>query len=326
MARKLRIEYPGALYHVYNRGNYRGHVFREAGAREAFLKCLLEACQRCGWVLHAYVIMGNHYHFALETPQGNLVEGMKWLQATFANRFNRYRKERGHVFQGRYHAKLLEDEFALASVAHYIHLNPLEARLVRMETLGEFRDSSYWALLNKSARPACLKVDAFLSQAGKLSDTPAGHRSYADYLAFVASDTAEQRRLCFDKACKGWAQGSREWKRSLIADHQNQVLAAGHFENESREARELVWESLLQRCLAALGRQPGEGSRESKSAPWKVAVAAQLKAITPVRNAWLASRLHMGATAGVSRYVTELHAGQRPEAQALHGKISNITV
>jgi len=326
MARKLRIEYPGARYHVFNRGNYRGYIFREAGARQAFLKCLMETCQRCGWVLHAYVIMGNHYHFAVETPQGNLVEGMKWLQATFANRFNRFRKERGHVFQGRYHAKLLEDEFALAAVAHYIHLNPVEAGLVKLETLGEFQDSSYWVLQNKAARPACLNVEAFLTQAGKLADTPAGHRSYADYLAFVSSDSAEQRRLCFDKACKGWAQGSKEWKRSLIAQHQDQVLAAGHSEKGSNEARELVWESLLGRCLAKLGRREGDGPQEAKSAPWKVAIAAHLKAIISIRNAWLATRLHMGATAGVSRYVSELHAGERPEARACYEQISKITV
>ncbi len=102
MARKLRMEYPGALYHVYSQGNYRDYVFREEGARKAFLTCLEEACKRSRWVLHAYVLMGNHYHLALETPRGNLVEGMKWLQATFANRFNRFRSENGHVFQGRY--------------------------------------------------------------------------------------------------------------------------------------------------------------------------------------------------------------------------------
>jgi len=217
MSRKARLEYERAKYHVYNRGNYRAPIFREPGARKAFMECLLQACERAGWLLHAYALMSNHFHLGVETPRANLVEGMKWLQSTFANRFNRYRSEHGHVFQGRYHAKPLEDEFAMASVAHYIHLNPLEAGIVSIEDLGTFRDSSLWALLHPQARPPCLRVDAFLTQAGKFADTPAGHRSYLDYLRFLAADKEEQRRQAFEQACKGWAQGSEEWKRRVEA-------------------------------------------------------------------------------------------------------------
>ena len=108
MARKLRLEYPGAMYHVLNRGNYRADIFLSEGSKHAFTKCLFETCEKAGWRLHAYIIMRNHYHLALETPGGNLVEGMRWLQSTYANRFNRLRKESGHVFQGRYHALIVE--------------------------------------------------------------------------------------------------------------------------------------------------------------------------------------------------------------------------
>ena len=107
MARKLRLEYPGACYHVINRGNYRADVFRTPGAQAAFESCLFAACEKSGWQLHAFVIMRNHYHLAMATPQGNLVAGMQRLQATFANRFNRLRGERGHLFQGRYKALLV---------------------------------------------------------------------------------------------------------------------------------------------------------------------------------------------------------------------------
>lgn len=88
MARKLRLKFPGACYHVINRGNYRSHIFRSDATKAAFERCLFEACTKSGWVLDAFVLMGNHYHLALETPQGNLVAGMQWLQATFGNRFN----------------------------------------------------------------------------------------------------------------------------------------------------------------------------------------------------------------------------------------------
>jgi len=171
------------------------------------MDCLMQACERAGWFLHAYALMTNHFHLGVETPRGNLVEGMKWLQGTFANRFNRYRSERGHVFQGRYHANVLEDEAALASVAHYIHLNPLEAGIVPIEELASYRESSLWTLFHPKQRPPCLHVEAFLTQPGKLSDTAAGHQSYLDYLRFLSSDSREQQRQAFGQMCKGWALG-----------------------------------------------------------------------------------------------------------------------
>jgi putative transposase len=93
--------------------------------RRAFERAVDETCRRFAWRLHAYVIMRNHFHFALETPQPNLSEGMHWLQSTFAIRFNRFRNERGHLFQGRYDAILLEDDTILTRVVHDIHLNPV---------------------------------------------------------------------------------------------------------------------------------------------------------------------------------------------------------
>jgi REP element-mobilizing transposase RayT len=113
MARKLRLEFPGAVYHVINRGNYRRDVFAAEKTKAAFERCLFQACERSGWLLHAYVVMRNHYHLALETPKGNLVIGMQWLEATFANRFNRLRGEHGHLFQGRYKALLVDEESSL---------------------------------------------------------------------------------------------------------------------------------------------------------------------------------------------------------------------
>jgi len=93
MARKLRVEYAGACYHVLNRGNYRKDLFADESAAESFQACLFEAAQRFGWRVHAFVIMRNHFHLAVETPEPNLSEGMRWLQARWAARFNRYRSQ-----------------------------------------------------------------------------------------------------------------------------------------------------------------------------------------------------------------------------------------
>jgi len=88
MARKLRIEYPGAVYHLMSRGNQGQPIFRSDQDRALFLETLAEGCEKTGWEVHAYVLMGNHYHMLLETPDANLVVGMKWLQGTYTQRFN----------------------------------------------------------------------------------------------------------------------------------------------------------------------------------------------------------------------------------------------
>lgn len=149
MARKLRLEYPGACYHVINRGNYRRNLFEPEGAAESFEACLFEAAARFGWRLQAFVIMRNHFHLAVETPEPNLGDGMKWLQGTWAMRFNRFRGETGRPFQGRYKALHVEPGHTLAQVAHYIHLNPVRARVLGVERLPEFRWSSLWWLVQR---------------------------------------------------------------------------------------------------------------------------------------------------------------------------------
>src|SRR5204863_7287831 len=125
-----------------NRGNYRRDIFASAGAAAAFGRCLAEAAVRFRWRVHAFVIMRNHFHIAVETPEPNLSVGMKWLQGTWATRFNRFRRETGRPFQGRFKALHVEPGHALAQVAHYIHLNPVRAGIVSAARLPSYRWSS----------------------------------------------------------------------------------------------------------------------------------------------------------------------------------------
>ena len=101
MARKLRVEYPGAVYHVMNRGGRREAIFKDDQDRQRFLATLGEACGKTGWEVHALCLMGNHFHLVVETPQGNLVSGMKWLLGTYTGRYNRRHKLFGQLFSGR---------------------------------------------------------------------------------------------------------------------------------------------------------------------------------------------------------------------------------
>src|SRR5437870_6211386 len=129
MARKARVQFAGAVYHVLDRGDRREAIFHDDMDRELFLQTLDQACRRTGWFIHAFVLMSNHYHFLLETPEPNLVAGMKWFQGTYTIRFNRRHKLRGHLFQGRYKAVVVDPEERryFATLSDYIHLNPVRA-------------------------------------------------------------------------------------------------------------------------------------------------------------------------------------------------------
>jgi len=155
MPRKPRIEYEGAIYHVMNRGNYRDDIFLVEGSGSVFEKTLFEACGRFGWVLHAYVAMSNHYHLALQTPDANLAKGMQWFQSTFGNRFNRLINQRGHIFQGRYKALLIESNHYLLQVVNYIHLNPIRAGLVHIIQLQNYPLSNFPKFFKRIALRVC---------------------------------------------------------------------------------------------------------------------------------------------------------------------------
>lgn len=326
MARKLRIQYAGALYHVINRGNYREDVFESDGAKSAFLKCLGEACEKTGWRVHGYAVMRNHYHLALETSRPNLVEGMQWLQSTYANRFNRLRGEHGHVFQGRYHSIVVEDGAHLGAVAHYIHLNPVRAHIVSAREATDYRWSSLHLLRKRKARPPWLYLGEALNAAGELPDTAGGHAAYLDFLAWLQEDEPAQKAFAFDVMCKGWAMGSTEFKAALIEEHKEALSDLDLADADVGEIRERAGEKALAACLDRLGQSCAERVNQPKAAAWKVAIAAHLRAISTVKNPWLAERLHMGDPDGVSRYVSELRQGKRPEAAKLVGKLSDIRV
>ena len=108
-ARKLRVQYPGAIYHVLNRGDRREPIFRDEPDRQRFLETLGEACGTTGWQVHAWCLMRNHFHLVVETPQANLVAGMKWFLGTYTSRFNRRHRVFGHFFSGRNKALIVDD-------------------------------------------------------------------------------------------------------------------------------------------------------------------------------------------------------------------------
>ena len=162
MARALRIEVAGGVYHVVSRGNARESIFVDDRDRERFLEVLAVAVERYGLICHAYCLMGNHYHLLVETPRANLSLAMRHLNGVYSQLFNRVHRRVGHLFQGRFAAMLIEKEGYLLAVARYVVRNPVRARLC-LEP-AQWRWSSYAATAGLAPCPGFLSPAWLLSQ------------------------------------------------------------------------------------------------------------------------------------------------------------------
>jgi REP-associated tyrosine transposase len=162
MARPLRLEFAGALYHVTTRGNNKARIFLDRDDHERFLAILGRVVPRYEWICHAYCLMGNHYHVLVETPRPSLCDGMRQLNGLYAQGFNQGHGRVGHLYQGRYKAVLVEKEAHLLALASYIVCNPIRARLCTRPE--DWLYSSYRATAGFDPVPAFLTVDWLLSQ------------------------------------------------------------------------------------------------------------------------------------------------------------------
>lgn len=303
MPRLPRIQFPHAIYHAYNRGNYRISIFLDPGASDAFVRCLFEAVRLFGWRLHAYTVMGNHFHLAVETPRANLTEGMHWLLSTFATRFNRYRREQGHLFQGVYRAKLVEPGLYLRRLVNYIHLNPVRAKICDIAGLPHYRWGSLQRFLAQP-RPDFLTCADWLRELN-LQDTPEDWKNYQTVLAGIAADPALQKAEGFDDMTRGWAIGSKEWKREMAAEFDLRGAVEPMCGPERDALRADLWARALDTALVHQGRTREELKSARKGAPWKVALAAELRHTANCSFGWLAKELSMGAVAALRARVYE---------------------
>ncbi|MDX8394318.1 MAG: transposase [Mariprofundales bacterium] len=180
MARPLRIEYEGAVYHVTSRGNARADIYLSDNDREMFLEVFVHVVDRFGWICHAYCLMSNHYHIMIETPQANLSRGMRQLNGIYTQRFNRKHDRVGHVFQGRFKSIVVDKDAYLLELCRYIVRNPVAAGMV--ETVGDWYWSSYQATVGLVQKPEVLNVIWLLSQFGQNEK-----QAIASYIDFVAN-------------------------------------------------------------------------------------------------------------------------------------------
>lgn len=178
MARPLRIEFAGALYHVTARGNARADIFADDSDRQQFLSLLHHTVERYDWYCHAYCLMDNHYHLLIETSTPTLSKGMKFLNGTYTQYFNRRHHRVGHIFQGRFKAILVQKDAYLLELARYIALNPVRAQMVRHAK--EWRWSSYRATVGLDESERCLTTDWVL--AGFAKTKKVAQERYRDFV------------------------------------------------------------------------------------------------------------------------------------------------
>ncbi|MFQ5470279.1 MAG: transposase [Gammaproteobacteria bacterium] len=165
MARPLRIELAGGIYHVTTRGDRLEDIYQDDKDRQKWLAVLEQVCERYNWICHGYCQMTNHYHLIIETVEGNLSKGMRQLNGVYTQYHNRRHDRVGHVYHGRYKAILVEKDSYLLELSRYVVLNPVRAGMVKHA--GAWSWSSYRAMIDKAPAPAWLQVDWLLSQFSK---------------------------------------------------------------------------------------------------------------------------------------------------------------
>ncbi len=313
MPRQIRVEYPGAIYHILSRGDRREDIYLDDVDRQDFLKTLAECCQKTGFQVHAYCLMRNHFHLVVETPNANLVAGMRWLLSSYTIRLNGRHKLSGHVFSGRYKAIVVEGSGNgyLRRACDYVHLNPVRAGLLgREERLLEYPWSSLaWYLAAPEHRPGWMRVDRLLGEHGIQKDTACGREQFERQM--------ERRRTEEDDAAqwkplkRGWCLGSEEFRAKLL-EQMDARLSDQHSGKLRRESAEAKGERIVAEELKRLRWSQDDLKGHLKGDPAKLALAARLRRETTLTVRQIAERLHMGSWKSLNN---KLYLRRKTEAE-----------
>jgi REP element-mobilizing transposase RayT len=302
MPRKLRVEFPGAIYHVMSRGDRREAIFQDDVDRQDFLKTLAEACQKTGFQVHAYCLMRNHFHLVVETPDANLVAGMRWLLSAYTIGLNHRHRLSGHVFSGRYKALLVEGSGSgyLKAVCDHVHPNPVRARLLGSdERLLSYPWSSLvWYLATAEHRPGWIRVDRLLGEHGIGADTAAGRQELEERME--ARRRQEPDDAQWEPLRRGWCLGGAGFRKEMLERMEGQ-LGEDHAGELRRESAELRAERIIGEELRRQGWTEADLGQRRKNDPVKLALGARLRRETTLTVGWIAGRLELGTrkSAGV---------------------------
>ena len=312
MPRKARVDFPGAVYHLLDRGDRQEDIFVDRTDRESFLQTLGQICARSGWRVHAFVLMSNRYHLLVETPEPNLVAGMRWFQTTYTVRFNRRHRLAGHLFQGRYKAVVVDPEERgyFVTLSDYIHLNPVRARMISLqERLFDYRWSSYRWYARRAERPDWFEPGRVFGELG-LDDTPEGRRKYAERMRERAVDEAGGKLAAETEALRrGWCLGGagfRERMLGLVEAASEKLSRRKAVDGAVRQSHDLdEAERLLEAGLKEMALDRAALAELKRSDRRKVALARLIRSRTTVPNEWIARELSLGHVTSVSRFCSE---------------------
>ncbi|MFN3409125.1 MAG: transposase [Limisphaerales bacterium] len=317
MPRALRIQYPGAIYHLMNRGDRREAIFRDDLDHQRFLATLGEVCAKTGWQVHAFCLMPNHFHLVVETPAANLVAGMKWFLGTYTARFNRRHKLFGHLFSGRYKALIVDGSGNgyLRTVCDYVHLNPARAKLLPPERkLSAFPWSSWPGYLKPAERPHWLRVDRLLGEHGIPQDSAAGREELERR---VGSRRAQVEGEEFKAIRRGWCLGDERFRQELL-DGAHAAATENHHAQFRQETAEQKARRIVSEELDKLGWATTELPRRAKGDADKIRIARRLRTETAVTLKWIAAELHMGAWTHVSNLLANVKRSQSTDQTELN--------
>lgn len=298
MPRKRRPIYPDRVYHVFNRGNYRQPIFRNPGAIQAFLSTLNETLELFSWEVYAYAIMPNHFHLCLLAPDGDLSDGMQRFLTTFCIRFNRYREESGHVFQGRFKCTVAPKGISVRRIIDYIHLNPIRAKKKTLRALMCANVTSLSAYLNPVLRGRLAIAKAFQRYVG-FEDTPVGRKSYLSALSKTAGEDPDGNK--FEDDWRGLQQLEKlERRRAPAAIVPMHALSRETVQARRREE----WEVEALRRADALDLDLTEMAILPKRDPRKLELARQIYREVGAPASWICTRLSLGSPSGLRRILT----------------------
>lgn len=255
MARPLRIQYPGAFYHITSRGNERKDVFKSKRDREKFLSYLASASERYNARIHVYCLMGNHYHLILETPDANLSQIMQHINGAYTTYFNTKRKRAGHLFQGRYKAIIIEaDEYA-TQLSRYIHLNPVRAGIV--EQPSQYPWSSYQFYTTRKKQVDWLVTDFVLGYFGRSRST-----AKKKYCEFVVSLLDQEYESPLEEVVASTILGSLGFVKTI----QEKYLDASKKDRELPALMELIPKKTIKEIINAVDEVFNEEANIAKKA------------------------------------------------------------
>jgi len=225
MPRPQRIEYENAFYHVMNRGRGRQLIFHSDEYYQSFLDTLAEARQRFDCIIHAYCLMGNHYHLLLETPRANLSRIMRHINGVYTQRYNRLKNTDGPLFRGRYKSVLVEQDAYLLQLSRYIHRNPIEMKRPMVDKLIKYPWSSYPAYIGAISPPDWLEQNSTYRMLGS-------KQRFKEYAAFVDQGVDDETATFYGKGNTAGIYGDKVFKEwvfdellpELSAEEKTRVL------------------------------------------------------------------------------------------------------